>query len=333
MSSARNPRWSWLGLLGLLLLVGLVGCEKEAVTSYKAKRLHRRLLAAVIPHGDTTWFLKLAGSSDAIAEHKEQFDQFVHSVRFPDKDDIIDWDVPTSWTKTESKAEFRYATFRVGKSGLELTVVKLPGEAGSLLLNVNRWRGQLGLPSITEEELAPLTRRENSKVGPITFVDLTTAEASRPEPAAPKTPPRRGGDLKYDVPEGWKETGAGGIRKAGFEIRDGDDKAEVTITSAMGDLIANVQRWRTQVGLEPGTEADVKKELQSIEALGGKCPYADVAGPGGKRILAVVIEQPGQTLFVKMMGPTALVGKQKQAFEAFVRSLRTAGIFFEEPGK
>jgi hypothetical protein len=326
MSSARKPRWSWLGLLGLFLLVGLVGCEKEAVTSYKAKRLHRRLLAAVIPHGDTTWFLKVVGSSDAVAEHKDAFDTFVHSVRFPDKEDSpIDWDVPESWKKTESSAEFRYATFQLGKSGLELTVVKLPGESGSLLLNVNRWRGQLGLQSITEEELGPLTRRENGKAGPITFVDLTTAEAPRAEAPAPKAPPRRGGDLKYDVPEGWKETGGGGIRKAGFQIRDGNNEAEVTITSAMGDLIANVQRWRTQVGLEAGTEADVRKELQSIESLGGKRPYVDVAGPGGKRILAVVIEQPGQTLFVKMMGPTALVGKQKQAFEAFVRSLRFAG--------
>lgn len=323
MSSARNSRpRCLLGLLALLL-VGLAGCEKETITSYKGKRLHRRLLAAVIPHGDTTWFLKLVGPSDAVAKHEDEFKKFVQSVRFSDKEETpLEWDLPEGWTSVESSKEFRHATLQIGKSGMELTVTKLPGQAGSLTLNVNRWRGQLGLPSISEAEVAPLTRREVTKAGPVTIVDLSTTEAPPPEPAAPKAVARKGGSLRFEAPEGWKETGGGGIRKVGFEIRDGSDTAEVTITTAMGELVPNVQRWRTQVGLDPGTEDQVRNELQSIEALGAKRPYADVAGPGGKRILAVVIEQPRQTLFVKMMGPTALVGKQKPAFEAFVRSLR-----------
>jgi hypothetical protein len=327
MSSARKPcsRLAIFALLGVLL-AALVGCEKETITSYKAPRLHRRLLAAVVRNGDTTWFIKLVGASEAVAEHKDEFERFVRSVRFPDKDEeMIAWDAPESWT-SEPNSEMRYATFRVGKSGLELTVVKLPGEAGSLPANVNRWRGQLGLPSIGEDELAPLTRREvTPKAGPVTFVDLTTAEAPRAERPAPKPEPRAGGDLKYELPEGWKDLGGGGIRKAAFEVRDGNDKAETTIISATGALVPNVQRWQTQVGLEPGSEEQIKKDLQSIEAAGGKRPYVDIAGPSGKRILAVVIETPRQTWFVKMMGPTALVGKQKPAFEALVRSLKFDG--------
>ena len=39
----------------------------------------------------------------------------------------------------------RYKTYRVGPKELELTVIPLGKEAASVLPNVNRWRGQLGL--------------------------------------------------------------------------------------------------------------------------------------------------------------------------------------------
>jgi hypothetical protein len=38
----------------------------------------------------------------------------------------------------------------------EVTVVTLPGTGGGPLPNVNRWRGQIGLPPVTEAELAGL---------------------------------------------------------------------------------------------------------------------------------------------------------------------------------
>jgi hypothetical protein len=45
----------------------------------------------------------------------------------------------------------RVASFRVtGKDGkqADVSVIPLPGLAGSDLDNVNRWRGQVGLPSV-----------------------------------------------------------------------------------------------------------------------------------------------------------------------------------------
>ena len=55
----------------------------------------------------------------------------------------------------------RAASFRVaGKDGkqADVSVVPLPGLAGSDLDNVNRWRGQVGLPGVSEAELAKLAQ-------------------------------------------------------------------------------------------------------------------------------------------------------------------------------
>jgi hypothetical protein len=53
----------------------------------------------------------------------------------------------------------RAVSFRVpGKDGkqADVSVIPLPGLAGSDLDNVNRWRGQVGLPSVSEAELTKL---------------------------------------------------------------------------------------------------------------------------------------------------------------------------------
>jgi hypothetical protein len=53
----------------------------------------------------------------------------------------------------------RIATFRAGASeGVEVTLSAFPGDAGGLLANINRWRGQLGMEPTTEADLAGAMR-------------------------------------------------------------------------------------------------------------------------------------------------------------------------------
>ena len=58
----------------------------------------------------------------------------------------IKWDVPAGWTSVPASA-MRYASFAAEKDGekADISVVTFPGEGGSDLDNVNRWRGQIGL--------------------------------------------------------------------------------------------------------------------------------------------------------------------------------------------
>jgi hypothetical protein len=63
----------------------------------------------------------------------------------------------------------RVASFALpGKT--EVSVVALPGDAGGDLANVNRWRGQLGLPAVNEAEFAAQSKRVASPAGELLLI-------------------------------------------------------------------------------------------------------------------------------------------------------------------
>lgn len=67
----------------------------------------------------------------------------------------LKWSTPAGWEEVPA-GQMRAASFRVkgtGKEVADVGVFPLPGMAGSDLGNVNRWRGQVGLDPIGQEEL------------------------------------------------------------------------------------------------------------------------------------------------------------------------------------
>lgn len=67
----------------------------------------------------------------------------------------LQWTVPTTW-KEVTPSSMRVASFLFKEYPavtLDMSVVRLSGDGGGQLANVNRWRGQLQLNSITEEQL------------------------------------------------------------------------------------------------------------------------------------------------------------------------------------
>jgi hypothetical protein len=72
----------------------------------------------------------------------------------------VQYKTPAGWNEV-APGQMRAASFRVpGKDGkqADVSVIPLPGLAGSDLDNVNRWRGQVGLPGVSEAELAKLVQ-------------------------------------------------------------------------------------------------------------------------------------------------------------------------------
>ncbi len=68
----------------------------------------------------------------------------------------LQWKLPAGWQEI-APGEMRVASFRAaGKDGkqADVSIIPLPGLAGNDLDNVNRWRGQVGQPPVTAEELA-----------------------------------------------------------------------------------------------------------------------------------------------------------------------------------
>jgi hypothetical protein len=139
--------------------------------------------------------------------------------------------------------------------------------------------------------------------------------------------------LKWTLPAGWEEVVPGEMRVASFKIKgDGGKQADVSVVPlpgmAGGDL-ANVNRWRGQVGLSPVSEEEMGKLAEPIEIGGQKANLFDQAGQSGgsgeqSRILAAVLHQDDIAWFFKMTGDDAVVAQQKPAFVSFLKSLSFA---------
>jgi hypothetical protein len=73
-----------------------------------------------------------------------------------DEAPVPTWTVPAGWTKVEQQKPMRYATLTAGEgtNKVEVVLSTFPGDVGGLIPNINRWRGQVGLGPITQDQLA-----------------------------------------------------------------------------------------------------------------------------------------------------------------------------------
>jgi hypothetical protein len=91
----------------------------------------------------------------------------------------LKWALPKGWTEAPGSG-MRYATLTPPGGGkAEMSVVVLPGQAGGEAANVNRWRGQIGLPPLEEDALAALRKAVPSKAGPVAVYDFTSLGDTR----------------------------------------------------------------------------------------------------------------------------------------------------------
>lgn len=86
----------------------------------------------------------------------------------------LKWTLPKGWAE-EKGGGMRFATLKPSVPGkLDVSVVVLPGTAGGELSNVNRWRGQIGLPPINEAALGTARKVVKSRAGKVALFDFTS---------------------------------------------------------------------------------------------------------------------------------------------------------------
>lgn len=140
--------------------------------------------------------------------------------------------------------------------------------------------------------------------------------------------PTGGDTLVWTAPAHWAAKPASAMRKGSYAIKEGDAEADLSITSFPGDtggLLANLNRWRGQISLPAlaADQLDANTEHLDIGSL--HVDVVDFAGSAGgtpTRILGAVVPVGGETWFFKLMGPDALVAKEKPAFLEFLHSVR-----------
>ncbi len=146
----------------------------------------------------------------------------------------------------------------------------------------------------------------------------------------PKVSKANGPVLTWKAPTEWAPKPLGAMRKGSFAIPgEGGALADLSITSfpgAVGGDLANVNRWRGQLGLIPITGAELADAVLRINANGLTINLVDLSStdPAQARILGALVEYDGAMWFFKISGPGELVGTLKPAFVNFLQSVKVS---------
>ena len=152
--------------------------------------------------------------------------------------------------------------------------------------------------------------------------------ASRGVSSAPAS--ESGSKPTWTVPAGWQEGQLAQFLTAKYVIAGANGtSAAVNVSSLAGDgggLLANVNRWRGQLGLAPLVETDLAN-LPTIDASGGKATLIEFSGTDARtgkpsKLIGLVLPLGGQTWFYKLMGEAGIVAQQKDALIQFVQSAK-----------
>ena len=295
----------------------------------------------------------------------------------------IRWTVPDGWQQLPPDG-IRLGNFSVtGKNGGVATVAitSFPGEVGTELDNVNRWRTQLGMEPVEQNGISSTPVTVDSVEGKLYDLAGTTARTvvalvrrdgaawffkmtgdaatvSEAKPAfleflksihfaaaggempmaAATTPPATASEAapaaddtspKWNIPSNWVEKPAGAMLFKSFSIADNSGGSGIVTISffggAVGGTLANVNRWRGQMGLDSVEDAQLAGATATLDTAAGKATSVDIEGSGekaGQRLVAVIVPHGDNTWFYKLLGEKTLVAKEKDSFVNFVKTVQ-----------
>jgi hypothetical protein len=170
-----------------------------------------QMVVAVLEKDGWSWYFKMAGETAAVNGVKPAFIDFLKTISFeaapatamanPHAGMSMAVDssqaasavtspatsapLPAGW-KEVPPTQFLLAKYEISGDGgakAEVSVSMLPGPAGGVAANVTRWRGQLSLPPLSEDDLAKQAQTMDLAGGKATVVDMAgtdkTGKASR----------------------------------------------------------------------------------------------------------------------------------------------------------
>jgi len=147
--------------------------------------------------------------------------------------------------------------------------------------------------------------------------------------------PSQASSVHYETPAGWTELPKNSLRQANFLV-NGDEQAECYLTvlpGTGGGLVANINRWRKQMSLEPISDADAMA-LPRSDFYGGSASRVDFVGTWsgmsgdqsgeGFRLVGLLLVDESASKFLKMVGPASLIGAAIPAFDALAASFHSS---------
>lgn len=156
------------------------------------------------------------------------------------------------------------------------------------------------------------------------------AAASAADRAMAATPvvTAEGDGLAWTAPDHWSANPPGSMRRGSYAIRGRDGEADMAITAFPGDVggeLANINRWRGQLGLPALQPAELPAVRTTVRTDHFEFVVVEFSNPAATppgRMLGAFTAHAGNTWFFKLTGPDELVAAEKPAFLAFLQTVR-----------
>ena len=143
------------------------------------------------------------------------------------------------------------------------------------------------------------------------------APASSPASPNPSAP-------EWSIPSHWAPGQASSMRLASYKVSDEEgnelDFSVTTFPGDVGGLLANVNRWLGQIGLESTDEEGLKQYVSPIK-IDGMAAQLVEASSTDKTFYAAILMRNNSSWFFKLTGGKTLALKEKENFSEFLNSV------------
>ncbi|MCM2322659.1 MAG: hypothetical protein NDJ90_05310 [Oligoflexia bacterium] len=137
--------------------------------------------------------------------------------------------------------------------------------------------------------------------------------------------------IVWETPKEWSAQAGGSMRLASFAVpgegaAPGYSASIIALEGEAGGLVANVNRWRQQVGLSAQDEPAILKSSKTGRSALGEFRWFRIVNDQSpeQAMLVAVVPAGEKTLFVKLVAPKAALAKNEQKFLSLCSSLRQA---------
>ncbi len=154
---------------------------------------------------------------------------------------------------------------------------------------------------------------------------LPKPKQSQPENISPPVAEAPTLQLIWEKPDSWLPSEGSSMRLASFDFPYQGDTGDISLIQLGGDgggIAANINRWRTQLGLQPVIVSLIENEITRIQGKLGEYIYVPIRNEeSNQAFLCAIIPSGEVTYFVKMSSKAGTAVAGEADFKSFCSSL------------
>ena len=291
-----------------------------------------RMVVGLAMRPDATWTFKILGEKSIIDAAESDWKEFFAKLQFDDAGQPK-FQVPEMWidkgTRRGMFSEVRTLLIDEGTDA-KMEISSLSAGQG-IKMNVDRWRGQLGLAPSEGDVKLPKIPHDG---GELLLFDETGKFKGRGGPMSRRPPrpsspaPRKVSQptIDFDAPEGWDAGKTSSIVVGRFQKKDGDQEVELTIAKMppVNEWNLNVRTWAASIGLKDWDDTKISEKSEAVQIDGVDGNKIVLSNDENKRaLMGIMFKKQNTAWLAKLIGDQELVTASEKEFDAFWQSFKT----------